>query len=294
MFNRSLKSFVPSTYSDVVEMDALIEAQENVIDVARREMYSAFANTFVLTADLSGVIMFESMLGIVANAQTENLEFRRQRIINRLSMKPPFTFRFLKNRLDEIMGEGAWKGYVDFNNYTLYIESSAANQSWYSEVEFTVNRVKPCNIVFVNVPLTAVGVKISEEISYTSLKWMYRLSSWKLGKNPFSTQEGGGMIKMAGTKSVQSMLLGDTANFVASDIHSVIINDSIEINDFKLKEVSGNVVSVEYTVTPDMTTLISDIKLRREDGAVLTHASVYVPVSNVVVSKHTITVKEGA
>lgn len=294
MFNRRLSTFIPSIYEGVVEMEDIMNAEENIMNIARREMYAAFANTFVLTADESGVIMFEKMLNIVADVQTQDLEFRRQRIINRLSMSPPFTFRFLKQKLDEIIGVGAWAAYIDFDNYTLYVESSATNQNWYSEMEFTINRVKPCNIVFINVPYTAPGMIISEEISYSTLKWWYRLGSWKLGQYPFATQDGGGVIKMANANSIKQALLNDTADFVAEDIAGVLLNDSINVSEFRLKEVSENIVSVEYEVTPEMTNLITDIKLLRADDTVLTQAAVYVPVTQTVVSKHIITVKEGA
>lgn len=294
MFNRPLSSFVPSVYEGVVEINDLISAEEQEIDLVRADMYKVFSNTFILTADESGVIMSERMLGIVANTQLEDLEFRKQRILNRLSMSHPFTFRFLKQKLDEIVGVGEWNAYIDFNNYTLYVEASAVNQSWYSEIEFTITRMKPCNMVFRNVPYTMANINLSEEISYTTRKWMYRLGSWKLGQTPFSTTDGGGMVKMADVTSVQQALLNDTAGFVASDIAGVLINDTIKVSSFTLKQVSGNVVTVEYSVRPDMTSLITDIKLVRADDAVLTQAAVYVPVTQTVVSKHTITVKESA
>lgn len=295
MFNRPLNSFVPSVYRDIVEMDSIINSEENIMDIVRHEMSSAFANTFVLTSDESGVIMFESMLGILANTQTEDLEFRRQRILNRLSMNPPFTFRFLKQKLDEIIGVDAWSAYVDFENYTLYVESSAVNQAWYHEVEFTVNRVKPCNIVFINVPLVARALNMSEEISYTTKKWWYRLGTWQLSENPFAGEGAeGGMIKMPDIKSIQQALLNDAATFVASDVSYVVLNDTVEIREFRTKQSEGNLVTLEYVVTPGMTSLITSIKLMSANDAVLSQASVYVPVTNTVVSKHTITVKEGA
>lgn len=293
MFNRPLNSFLPSIYSDIVEMQEIMNAEESIMDIARRELYSAFANTFVLTSDESGVIMFEKMLNIVANSKTEDLEFRRQRVLNRLSMSPPFTFRFLKSKMDEIIGVGSWKSYIDFENYTLYIESSASNQNWYSEIEFTINQVKPCNMVFINVPLTASAVGLIEEVRYTTLSWKYRLGSWRLGHQPFASADGGGIIKMPEVKSVQSALLQDTAQAVSDDIATVLINDTIRVSQFKLKEVSGNVVSVEYEVLPSMTNLITDLKLLNQNDEVLTRASVYVPVTQTVISKHLITVKEG-
>lgn len=293
MFNRLLKSFVPRVYDDIVEMDEIVNSEEKIMNIARSEMFTAFANTFVLTADESGIIMFESMLGIVADIYTEDLEFRRQRILNRLSMRPPFTFRFLKQRLDEIIGVGAWTAYIDFNNYTLYVESSATDQNWYSEMEFTINRIKPCNIVFTNVPYTAANINISEEVSYSLFNWKYYQGSWRLGRHPFALVEGGGVVKMAESKSVQQALLNDMADFVADEIASVLINDSIVITDFSVKSVSNNQISLQYAVTPSMTSVVTNIKLRRADDTVLTQVPVYVPVTQTVISKHIITVKEG-
>ena len=293
MFNRPLNSFVPSIYEGVVEMDDIINSEEQLMEIARKETFSAFANTFVLTADETGITMFENMLNILSDASTEDLEFRRERVLNRMAMSPPFTFRFLKQRLDEIIGAGAYTAYIDFNNYTMYIESSAVNQNWYYEIEFTINRIKPCNMVFTNVPYTSKSINISEEISYAELKWLYRLGSWKLGKSSFATQQGGGVIKMSQTKSIQQELLNDTASFLLDHISHVLINDTTKISDFTVKRVSENVVSIEYSVTPDITNLITNIKLMRADDAVLTQAAVYVPVSQSVISKHIITVKEG-
>ena len=293
MFNRTLSSFLPHIYTGILEMDALMQSEEQLMSIARTEMYKAFSNTFVLTADEPGIKMFENMLAIISSPETESLEFRRQRILNRLSTKPPFTFSFLKNKLDEIVGVGAWKAYIDYDNYTLYVESSAIDQSWYSEVEFTINRIKPCNIVFINVPYTVTGVRMDEHIEYTMLNWRYRMGSWRLGQYPFATTDGGGTIKMRDVKSIQPALLDDAASFVASDVAKVRINDSVEIVDFRVKQSSGNTVSIEYEVTPEHTNLITNIKLLRSDGAVLTQSAVYVPVTQTIVSKHIITVKEG-
>ena len=294
MFNRPLSSFVPSVYKGIVEMDELTFAEENVMSVARKEMIAAFSNTFVLTADESGIIMFEKMLNIISNAHTEDLEFRRQRILNRMSMSPPFTFRFLKQKLNEIIGEGAWTAYIDFDNYTLYVESSASDQNWHYEVTLTINRIKPCNMVFVNVPRTYKTVSLDENISYRVPKWWYRLGSWKLGQYPFATMDGGGVIKMSQVKSIKPPLLNAVATFVAEDISYVLINDTIRVNEFNTKAAQDNVAVIEYAVTPAMTTAITDIKLVGQDGAVLTQAAVYVPVTETVINKHLITTKEGA
>ena len=293
MFNRTLNSFVPSVYKGFLEMDELINSEEEVMKIARGEMFSTFFNTFVLTSNEEGVIMFERMLNIVANPHTEDLDFRKQRIINRLSMNSVYTFRYLKQKLNELIGVNLWKAYIDFDDYALYIESSTANQSWYHEVEFTINRIKPCNITFINRPYSAFGISINEEVAYTTPLWRYRLGSWKLGEYPFATPNGGGVVKMAEIPSIQQALLDGTANFLSDDVAYVLINDSIEIRDFRIKQSEGEVVTIEYSVTTAMTNLITNIKLMRADNTVLTQSVVYIPVTNTVISKHTITLKEG-
>lgn len=293
MHNRPLSSYVPDIYKDIVEMDDIINSEQKLMDNIQEELLVAFANTFVLTANESGVIMFEKMLNIIANPRVEDLEFRRQRILNRVSISPPFTFRFLKNKLDEIIGKNKWRAYIDFENYTLYIESSATDQNWYYEVEYTINRIKPCNIVFINIPYTASGVNVSEEISYATQKWRYRLGSWKLGEYPFTTPDGGGIIKMADIKSLGQTLLNDTANFVLSDIAYVLVNNSIRIDDFRTKQVDNNVVTIEYNIMEHMTNLMTDVKLMNANDEVLSQTTVYVPITQLVIGKHTITVKEG-
>lgn len=293
MLSRQLNSFLPHVYDGVVEIDAIVNSEDVLISEARSEMTAAFYNTFVLTADEYGISMFESMLDILSNPSKEDLEFRRQRLLNRLSMSPPFTFRFLKQKLDETVGKDAWDAYIDFDKYTIYVESAAYDQNWYSEIEFTINRIKPCNMVFINVPRTNANMLLSEVVSYSTLNWMYQLGSWRLGENPFALMKEGGVMKMADTKSIKPVLLQGTASFVNEEISYVIINDSIIVREFDTKKVSDNVALVQYAVTPEMTNLMTNIKLMNAQDEVLTESNVYVPVSSTVISKHTIAVKEG-
>ena len=293
MYDRLLGSFVPHIYKDVTEMDAIIDAEQIQLSSAQTEASQAFANTFVLTANYEGIEMFEMMLGIIADPTTESTEFRRQRVLNRITLEPPFTFRFLKKRLDDIIGKGAWNAHVDFNNYTLYVESSASNQNWYQEFEFTINQIKPCNIIFTNVPLTALLIAINEEISYRTIQWNYKLGSWALGEKPFALTEGGAIIKMADKASITDKLLHDTAGFVLSDIKAVLINDSVKITSFKVSHAIGSVATLEYEVTPSQVEEVTNIKLLDGDDNVLSNSNVWVPVSQTILGKHTIRIKEG-
>ena len=89
---------------------------------------------------------------------------------------------------DELIGPGLWEVHVDYPNYTLYIESSAQNQNYATEVAFTINRIKPAHIVYVNTPFIRSGLLLSEQIERLIRTYNYKLGSWALGALPFATE----------------------------------------------------------------------------------------------------------
>ena len=214
-------------------MEDLIAVEDNILDEAENEKKNLEDNQYVLTANEYGIEQYEDMLDIIPNPAVETLQFRRDRIINRLSMTPPFTFRFLKKKLDEIIGVGKWKAYIDFSTYTLYVESSANNQIWFEEILITMTNLKPANIVFINQPLITQGLVMSGEISYSTMQYNYVLGvSWVLGALPFLSYIDKGAIKLSNVSSLKDDLFQDVATFTASDIATVLLNDSLSISNF--------------------------------------------------------------
>ena len=291
--SRKASSYIPRIYSGFTEMESLISSEDSILDNAEAAKKNLENNQFVLTASEYGIEQYENMLGIIPNPATETLQFRRDRIINRVSMTPPFTFRFLKKKLDEIIGVGKWKAYIDFSTYTLYVESSANNQIWFEEIIITMSNLKPANIVFINQPLITQGLVMSEEISYSTMEYNYVLGvSWVLGAKPFRSYTDKGAIKLSNVSSLQSSLFNDVANFTASDIASVLLNDSVVISSFVTKQASANLADIEYNVSASQVQSITNIKLKNSSGEILSEAVVYVPLLEDVLMKHTITVKE--
>lgn len=293
MNSRKVREFFPSVYDEVLEIDRLAEAEDAILDMVEYEIARALGNQFIMTSDYSGIEEREKMLGIIADPNTENIGFRRERLLNRYAMQTPFTLRFLKQKLDEIVGVGNWTTWVDYPNYTLYVQSTALDQNWYNELEFTINSIKPANIVFTNNPLLNHHVLLSETVDWSRYVNNYVMDQWVLGAKPFISIEQQGEIVMAGQRSIQDVLLEDVAGFIITDIVDAYINNTTVITDFITKQTDGTQAIIEYNITPAMTSTISNIKLRGVGGKVLTDSNVYIPVTNVVRTKHTIPVSEG-
>jgi len=289
-----LKIYLPRIYKNILEFDKLIETENELFNNINSETNKVKNNQYVSTADLDGIIMYEKILGITANPAIEDIEFRKNRIINRLSMTLPFTMRFLKSGLDKIIGKDRWTAYLDFDNYTLYVESAADNQIWYHEILVTVNKLKPANIVFINKPLIVEDILVSEKINLSKVIFNYRLGSWVLGQKPFTSLENRGVIKMATTPSIKQDLLNHVATFTASDIADVRINGTFMVPAFVTKAAVNNQVIIEYEISEtDGISEITQIELLDSVGMVLADSVVYVPILERVILKHTIQIKEG-
>lgn len=287
-----LLALLPPWYREVLDYQELCRTETAQFEALADEIIGVADNFFFQTMDEGAVSMWEQVFQIVPNPSTESLDFRRARVLNRITTRPPYTLGFLYQKLDELIGPGEWTVTVDYPNYTLYIESAAQNQNYATELAFTINRIKPAHIVWVNSPFVRTGLLLSETISSAQRTYNYKLGSWELGLLPFATDGPEGVIKMPETPSIRQALLTGVANFVSGDVASARVNGTIPIADLA-KSVEGAELTVTYTVLPSQTTEITALELLDGEGNVLTSSTVYIPVTTNVVMKHIIPVAEG-
>ncbi|OQB15704.1 MAG: hypothetical protein BWY15_00417 [Firmicutes bacterium ADurb.Bin193] len=285
---------LPKLYKNIREMQEITSSGDNALTLLDSEIEKLKNNQYIKTLTLEGIEYWEGIFDIIPNAQTESLDFRRERIFSRFSMQPPFSEAFLKEKLDNIIGKNKYLFDVDYNNYTFYIESNAQDQLWYNEIRVMINSIKPCNMVFINKPLTKKSINISNEVSYSDINFNYRLGvSWRLGQKPFASIKEMGVVKMPGTASINNNLLEHIATFTADDIAKVIINDTETITEFVTKASTANEAIIEYNVAPEQATEITNIKVFDDSDNLLDESSVYIPVGESAVIKHIFRITEG-
>lgn len=284
-----LLRYLPPWFRRILDFQEICKTESAQMEALAAAIHAVADNFFFQTMDEGAVSTWEKIFGIVPNPQTETLDFRRQRVLNRVSMQPPFTLGFLYQKLDQIIGKGKYEIHVDYPNYTLYILSSAENQAYATEVSYTVGRIKPAHIVFLNQPLVAEQMVLGETVALSALVWQYRLGSWGLGLTPFVLTEDKEVVVVPSNYSVQQELLEDTAKAIPPNVASARINGSIVISSLDRTTV-GNVAQVQYTVTAEQTSLVTQIELLDSDGNVLTTSPVYVPVTEPAIFTHKIQV----
>lgn len=278
-------------YREVDDYQEICQTEQAQFEILAGYINAVAQNFFFQTMDESSVSQWEQAIGITPNLQTEDLQFRRDRVLNRISTKPPFTLGFLYQKLDSLLGAGNYEIEVDYPNYTLYVKSSAQNQLYAQEISFTINTIKPCHIVYINMPFLADHVLLNESVYLAELLWNYRLGYWGLGGLAFGQKENKGEIVMPSQKTIQPAMLSNVAGFLSTDVKSARLNGSIVIADVSAST-SGDTASFLYTVTPQQASEITLIELLDASGNVLTSAPVYVPVTDTTTFSHDIVVKE--
>ncbi len=292
MLETNICQYYPYWFRRILDFQALCHTESQELRFLAEAMEQIHKNLFVQTMDEDTCAQWETILRIV-RTPGEDLDFRRLRVLNRLSLRPPFTMIFLRERLDMIFGPGNYVVEMDYPSFTLCIEASVSDGRYFSEVSALLGIVKPCHIVYVSRPRIDGVMLLSERTSRVEITYNYIQGAWALGEKPFVSILEQEVLKMETTPSIQPAFLSDTAAFAAQDPAAARVNGSIMI-DKLTRTVSGNVGSVIYTVSRDQAKEITLVELLGKDGAVLASSQVYLPVIEETVSlRHSFQVKEG-
>lgn len=191
-----LLQYLPELYHDVVDFVQITGTESVEVSSAEKAVNTLFDSQFVTTASEQAVKRREKILGIQADPKTETLDFRRKRLINRYSTKPPFTVRYLQQRLDFLVGLGLTIVSVDPQNFILTVTANIENAAVFKEVERTVRVVKPANMIYQQQTSLEDEILFSERISKKNITWNYALNGgWLLGEKTFAELGAEAMVK---------------------------------------------------------------------------------------------------
>jgi len=120
-----ISDYMPHIYDKNKEMNNIINSEEEELENGLKlEIENSFKDTFAKIATENGLAKFETILGIKVDKETETLDFRRKRIINRLVSQAPFTETYFINKMNEMLGEDNWDYELNYGTYTLTINST--------------------------------------------------------------------------------------------------------------------------------------------------------------------------
>lgn len=146
-------------------MQEIYRVQRQEIELFNKRAEIAFYNNFALTADITGIERYERILKIIPSPSTEDLEFRRGRVINRLALGPPFTEIFLRQRLESIFGKENVQLVVDHDIYTVYFSVETEIYELYRDTVYEIRQLIPADLIIITMNRIGQEVKPAQTVA---------------------------------------------------------------------------------------------------------------------------------
>lgn len=91
---------------------------------------------------------------------------------------------------------------------------------------------------------------------------------------------------------ISTAYLAEIANYTNNKISKVVINSTVEITDFIVKNVNGSLIGMQYIVPSKLVSLVTKIDLITDKNQVISTNNVYIPIISDTLMLHTFLVKE--
>lgn len=294
LYRTRIGRYFPRYYEGILETDELIKVENDIWNNLYLLLNKAKNNQFIAYADEDGIYAYEQLFQIVADPETETLEKRRFRLLNRIQTLSYYTMIYLRQKLNSLFGENNYEVEMDYLNYTLYVKSNASNSFIYKESIATINKIKPANIVFINVPFIPTTIEVGEEIYQQKWWWNYILGGkWRVGQKPFISVQDLSKLKSEEVQSLTPLMLNKLKTFTGEEIKAVLINDTYKITTFVQKIITGGYLRIQYNVENwEQIQLITNIKFLDKNDLILSNDPVYIPISSDTMIEHRINIRE--
>lgn len=145
--NRVL-NHLPSVYGNIKEFQELSQSQANELDLLDVAILQVENDQFILTSSEPAIYRREKELKIIPDKTVESLDFRKKRVLSRMQSNPPYTKRYLKVLLDDLLGENKHVINIDALLFDLEVLVNVESASFYKEVVKMLERIVPLNMSF--------------------------------------------------------------------------------------------------------------------------------------------------
>lgn len=153
-------SYLPPFLHNVREFQEIAEAVNPEIMALKQAINKVLNEQFVQSAE-DTLECREREFGITASSD-ETLEFRRERLIERKSRKPPITVWSLRDRLNAYIGTTQAEIELVPGEYAFTISIPAVDGYKFRDIQQVVETLKPANMEYLQNPFSVERVRIQE------------------------------------------------------------------------------------------------------------------------------------
>lgn len=138
---------LPAYYRHIREFQEYAKTQSKQLELLEKAILQLEDDQFIITSSEPAIYRREKEFGIIPDPRLETLEFRKKRLLNRMMRKAPFTYRYLIQQLNELVGIGKYVVSIDVANYWIKVLVWAESYSYYKEATEFLERTVPLNLL---------------------------------------------------------------------------------------------------------------------------------------------------
>lgn len=153
-------SYLPPFLQTAKEFQKIADAANPEIIVLKKAINKILNEQFIQCAE-DTLKWREEEFGITAS-NDETIEFRRERLIERKSRKPPITLRTLRDRLNAYIGTTQAEIELVPGEYAFTISIPAVDGYKFRDIQQVVETLKPANMEYLQNPFSVERVRIRE------------------------------------------------------------------------------------------------------------------------------------
>lgn len=142
-----LQDYKPDWYDGVLEMDALLNAEQPAFDKFDDDAYRLLLNHFVMRADSDGLSIFEFELGITTDL-SRSLESRRYDILLKLLPPRPITFKYFQSLIKSFNIPANVQRDVQEQVISTFSERDDITDSQLDRLKYLLNVYLPVNMAY--------------------------------------------------------------------------------------------------------------------------------------------------
>ncbi len=140
-----LLSYIPAYLKEYKTLSEILTVQSEILNQMEADALFLLENSFVLTADEFGLQRFEKMLDIKPYTN-DTYEIRRQRILNKLDTKIPYTLDVLKKKIESIVGDN-YTLTIDYKKYLLEVVTEITDMVESNFIGEVLDDYVPANVI---------------------------------------------------------------------------------------------------------------------------------------------------
>lgn len=111
---------LPDYFKPVLEFIQIMRAHGYALDQLDGDIQNVYNNFYIQTCDVTTLAYYEGLLDIIPSAG-DTVEYRRQRVMQQLSLIPKFDINWLRDKLTELYGKDGYDLTVSSVNSTLSV-----------------------------------------------------------------------------------------------------------------------------------------------------------------------------